>query len=38
MEVLLRGLATSHPLALGLLYVFVWEGLFGTFGNGMDVP
>ena len=29
------GLATSHPLALGLLYVFVWEGLFGTFVNGI---
>ncbi|HVP75143.1 MAG TPA: hypothetical protein VMS63_03900 [Gaiellaceae bacterium] len=29
------GLVTSHPLALGLLYVFVWEGLFGTFVNGI---
>jgi ABC-type transport system involved in multi-copper enzyme maturation permease subunit len=29
------GLVTSHPLALGLLYVFVWEGLFGTFVRGI---
>ena len=29
------GLVTSHPLAFGLLYVFVWEGLFGTFVNGI---
>jgi ABC-2 type transport system permease protein len=29
------GLITSHPLAFGLLYVFVWEGLFGTFVNGI---
>ena len=29
------GLVTSHPLALGLLYVFVWEGLFGTFVHGI---
>jgi ABC-2 type transport system permease protein len=29
------GLVTTHPLALGLLYVFVWEGLFGTFVNGI---
>ena len=29
------GLVTAHPLALGLLYVFVWEGLFATFVNGI---
>jgi ABC-type transport system involved in multi-copper enzyme maturation permease subunit len=29
------GLVTSHPLAVGLLYVFVWEGLFATFVNGI---
>lgn len=29
------GLVTSHPLAYGLLYVFVWEGLFATFVNGI---
>src|SRR5262249_26706497 len=29
------GLVTSHPLAFGLLYVFVWEGLFGRFVNGI---
>lgn len=29
------GLVTSHPLVLGLLYVFVWEGLFGTFVTGL---
>jgi ABC-2 type transport system permease protein len=29
------GLVTSHPLAFGLVYVFVWEGLFGTFVNGI---
>jgi len=29
------GLVTSHPLAYGLLYVFVWEGLFGTFVHGI---
>ncbi len=29
------GLVTSHPLALGLLYVFVWEGLFGSFVHGI---
>ncbi len=29
------GLVTSHPLAFGLLYVFVWEGLFGTFVSGI---
>ncbi len=29
------GLVTSHPLAFGLLYVFIWEGLFGTFVNGI---
>lgn len=29
------GLVTSHPLIVGLLYVFVWEGLFGTFVNGV---
>jgi ABC-type transport system involved in multi-copper enzyme maturation permease subunit len=29
------GLVTSHPLALGLLYVFIWEGLFATFVNGI---
>ena len=29
------GLVTSHPLMVGLLYVFVWEGLFGTFVNGV---
>ena len=29
------GLVTSHPLILGLLSVFVWEGLFGTFVNGV---
>jgi ABC-type transport system involved in multi-copper enzyme maturation permease subunit len=29
------GLVTSHPLAFGLLYVFVWEGLFATFVNGI---
>jgi hypothetical protein len=29
------GLVTSHPLVLGLLYVFVWEGLFGTFVHGV---
>lgn len=28
-------LVTSHPLPFGLLYVFVWEGLFGTFVNGI---
>ena len=25
------GLVTSHPLGFGLLYVFVWEGLFASF-------
>jgi ABC-2 type transport system permease protein len=29
------GLATPHPLAFGLLYVFIWEGLFATFVNGI---
>lgn len=29
------GLATSHPLGFGLVYVFVWEGLFGTFVDGI---
>jgi ABC-2 type transport system permease protein len=29
------GLVTSHPLALGLLFVFVWEGLFSSFVNGI---
>jgi ABC-type transport system involved in multi-copper enzyme maturation permease subunit len=29
------GLVTAHPLAFGLLYVFVWEGLFATFVNGI---
>jgi ABC-2 type transport system permease protein len=29
------GLVTSHPLAFGLLYVFIWEGLFATFVNGI---
>ncbi len=29
------GLMTAHPLALGLVYVFVWEGLFATFVNGI---
>jgi ABC-2 type transport system permease protein len=29
------GLVTSHPLAFGLLYVFVWEGLFGSFVSGI---
>jgi ABC-2 type transport system permease protein len=29
------GLVTTHPLAFGLLYVFVWEGLFATFVNGI---
>ena len=25
------GLVTSHPLGFGLLYVFIWEGLFASF-------
>ena len=29
------GLVTSHPLGFGLFYVFVWEGLFGTFVGGI---
>jgi ABC-2 type transport system permease protein len=29
------GLVTSHPLGFGLVYVFVWEGLFGTFVDGI---
>jgi ABC-2 type transport system permease protein len=29
------GLVTSHPLGFGLLYVFVWEGLFGSFVSGI---
>jgi ABC-2 type transport system permease protein len=29
------GLVTSHPLAYGLLYAFVWEGLFATFVDGI---
>jgi len=29
------GLVTTHPLALGLLFVFVWEGLFSSFVNGI---
>jgi ABC-2 type transport system permease protein len=29
------GLVTSHPLGFGLLYVFVWEGLFGSFVEGI---
>ncbi len=29
------GLVTSHPLGFGLLYVFVWEGLFATFVDGI---
>ncbi len=29
------GLMTSHPLVLGLLYVFVWEGLFGGLVQGI---
>ena len=29
------GLVTAHPLAFGLLYVFVWEGLFASFVNGI---
>ena len=29
------GLVTSHPLGFGLLYVFVWEGLFATFVTGI---
>ena len=29
------GLVTAHPLSFGLLYVFVWEGLFSTFVNGI---
>jgi ABC-2 type transport system permease protein len=29
------GLVTSHPLGFGLLYVFVWEGLFASFVTGI---
>ena len=29
------GLVTSHPLGFGLLYVFVWEGLFASFVSGI---
>jgi ABC-2 type transport system permease protein len=29
------GLVTTHPLAFGLLFVFVWEGLFSSFVNGI---
>jgi hypothetical protein len=29
------GLVTTHPLAFGLLYVFVWEGLFAGFVDGI---
>lgn len=29
------GLVTSHPLAFGLIYVFVWEGLFASFVDGI---
>jgi ABC-type transport system involved in multi-copper enzyme maturation permease subunit len=29
------GLVTSHPLGFGLLYVFVWEGLFASFVDGI---
>jgi ABC-2 type transport system permease protein len=29
------GLVTRRALGIGLLYVFVWEGLFGTFVNGL---
>ena len=29
------GLVTSHPLGFGLLYVFIWEGLFGSFVSGI---
>jgi ABC-2 type transport system permease protein len=29
------GLVTSHPLAYGLLYAFIWEGLFATFVDGI---
>lgn len=29
------GLVTSHPLGFGLLYVFVWEGLFASFVHGI---
>jgi ABC-2 type transport system permease protein len=29
------GLLTSRALGIGLLYVFIWEGLFGTFVDGL---
>jgi ABC-type transport system involved in multi-copper enzyme maturation permease subunit len=29
------GLVTSHPLGFGLIYVFVWEGLFASFVDGI---
>ena len=29
------GLVTRRALGIGLLYVFIWEGLFGTFVDGM---
>jgi ABC-2 type transport system permease protein len=29
------GLRTSRALGVGLLYVFIWEGLFGTFVDGL---
>jgi ABC-2 type transport system permease protein len=29
------GLRTSRALGIGLLYVFIWEGLFGTFVDGL---
>lgn len=29
------GLATSHPLGFGLLYVLIWEGLFGSYVSGI---
>lgn len=29
------GLATRRALGIGLLYAFVWEGLFGTFVDGL---
>ena len=29
------GLVTRRALGAGLLYVFIWEGLFGTFVDGL---
>ena len=29
------GLFTRHALGIGLLYAFIWEGLFGTFVDGL---